>query len=48
MNTAKPLSKALIASAAVLIGLAIVVACFVGYLTPAALFSLLSGSAFCG
>ncbi|MGF6645126.1 hypothetical protein P3T17_003269 [Paraburkholderia sp. GAS82] len=43
-----PLRKALIASVATLLGLAIVAVCFVGYLTPAALFSFLTGSAFCG
>ncbi|MGF6532750.1 hypothetical protein P3T24_003303 [Paraburkholderia sp. GAS33] len=48
MNSPKPLRKALIASVAALLGLAIVAVCFVGYLTPAALFSLLTGSAFCG
>jgi hypothetical protein len=48
MNSPKPLRKALIASVAALVGLAIVAVCFVGYLTPAALFSFLSGSAFCG
>jgi hypothetical protein len=48
MNTTKPLRKALIASVAALLGLAIVAACFAGYFTPAALLSLLSGSVFCG
>jgi hypothetical protein len=48
MDTAKPLRKALIATVAALLGLAIVAVCFAGYLTPVALFSLLSGSAFCG
>jgi hypothetical protein len=48
MNTATPLRRALVASVAALLGLAIVALCFAGYLAPAALFSLLSGSALCG
>ncbi|WP_175425535.1 hypothetical protein [Trinickia violacea] len=48
MNLAPPLRRALIATALALLGLAIVTLCFAGYLSPAALLFLLSGSAFCG
>ncbi len=48
MNTAILPRRALIAGVAALLGLAIVALCFAGYLAPAALFSLLSESAFCG
>jgi hypothetical protein len=43
-----PLRRTLIATAAALLGLAIVALCFAGYLSPASLLFLLSGSAFCG
>jgi hypothetical protein len=43
-----PLRRALIATAAALAGLAVLVLCFAGYLSPASLLFLLSGSAFCG
>ena len=43
-----PLRRTLIATVAALLGAAIVTLCFAGYLSPAALLFLLSGSAFCG
>lgn len=48
LHITQPLRRTLIATAATLIGLAIVTLCFAGYLSPAALLFLLSGSAFCG
>ncbi|SAL62906.1 hypothetical protein AWB68_03338 [Caballeronia choica] len=47
MSTPRPLRRVLVATVAALIGLSIVAVCFAGYLTPAAVFSLLSGSVFC-
>jgi hypothetical protein len=47
MNTAM-LRRFLIAAAAAAITLPIMAVCFAGYLTPAALFSVLSGITFCG
>jgi hypothetical protein len=47
INTAM-LRRLLISTLAVAIALSIVAVCFAGYLTPAALFSVLSGSTFCG
>lgn len=48
MRTAKPSRQTLLVSLAVLTGLVIVVVSFVGYLTPAALVSLLTANIFCG
>jgi hypothetical protein len=47
INTAMP-RRILIAALAVVIALSIVAVCFAGYLTPAALLSVLSGITFCG
>jgi hypothetical protein len=48
MKSMKRLRRVLLASVAALLGLALLALCFAGYLSPAALFSLLSGSALCG
>jgi len=42
------LRRFLIAAATALFALPIIALCFAGYLTPAAMFSVLSGIAFCG
>jgi hypothetical protein len=47
LHTPLPWRQALIAAAAAVLGLAVVALCFAGYLMPAALWFLVSGSAFC-
>ena len=47
MNASTLLRRVLLAAVAALLGLSIVAVCFAGYLTPAALFFLLSGSVLC-
>jgi len=46
-HTRLPRRQALIAAAVGVLGLAVVALCFAAYLTPNALWLLLSGSAFC-